>query len=195
MTKPNILVEKTLSMVTALRGFKHINWNTAKEMLGKPSFKVDLMQLNTKTLRPANVLQAQKVLTQKTNTMLTPENVQMHSEGAALLLIWGANIIKLYACQKKLKPKDEPPQKPLRYEDLQRITNRTRVQLKKNQIQTEQETKDAKKKAIQFKTTGLTSVQAIKTKPGNIGHFVNTKAAIFDAESSALQPALINEQV
>lgn len=58
MTKPNILVEKTLSMVTALRGFKNNNWNTAKEMLGKPSFKVDLMQANPKTLRAANVLQA-----------------------------------------------------------------------------------------------------------------------------------------
>lgn len=66
--------------------------------------------------------------------MLTPENVQMQSEGAALLLIWAANMIKLYACHKRLKPKDDPPQKPLRYEDLQRITNRTRVQLKKNAI-------------------------------------------------------------
>ena len=36
-------------------------------------------------------------------------------------------------------------------------------------------------------------MHAIKTKPGNIGHFVNTKAAIFDSESSALQPALIND--
>ena len=127
MTKPDILVEKTLQIVTALRGFKHNNWNTAKEMLGKHSFKIDLMQISPKTLRPANVLQAQKILTQKTNTMLTPENVQMLSEGAALLLIWSANMIKLYACHKRLKPKDEPPQKPLRYEDLQRITNRTRV--------------------------------------------------------------------
>jgi len=59
--------------------------------------------------------------------MLTPENVQLHSEGAALLLIWGANVIKLYACHKRLKPKDDAPTKPLRYEDLQRITNRTRV--------------------------------------------------------------------
>ena len=42
MTKPNILVEKVLQMVTSLRGFKHINWNTAKEMLGKQSFKIDL---------------------------------------------------------------------------------------------------------------------------------------------------------
>ena len=73
LTKPNILVEKTLRVVTALRGYKDINWNTAKEMLGKPSFKIDLMQLNPKTMRAANVLQAQKILTQKTNTMLTPE--------------------------------------------------------------------------------------------------------------------------
>lgn len=56
MTKPNILVEKTLSVVIALRGFKHINWNTAREMLGKPSFKIDLMQLNHKTMRAVNVL-------------------------------------------------------------------------------------------------------------------------------------------
>jgi hypothetical protein len=56
MTKPNILVEKTLQIVTALRGFKHVNWNTAKEMLGKQSFKIDLMQLNPKIMRPANVL-------------------------------------------------------------------------------------------------------------------------------------------
>jgi len=85
-------------------------------------------------------------LTQKTNTMLTPEvsffytiivffllqNVQLHSEGAALLLIWAANIIKLYACIKKLNPKEEATAKPLKYEDLQRITNKTRVQLKQN---------------------------------------------------------------
>ena len=56
MTKPNILVEKTLAVVTALRGFKHINWNTSKEMLGKNSFKIDLMQLNPQTMRPTNVL-------------------------------------------------------------------------------------------------------------------------------------------
>ena len=73
MTKPNNLVEKTLQIVIALRGFKLINWNTAKEMLGKPSFKIDLQQLSPRVMRPADVLQAQKILTQKTNTMLTPE--------------------------------------------------------------------------------------------------------------------------
>ena len=34
--------------------------------------------------------------------MLTPENVQLHSEGAALLLIWSANIIKMYAIAVKI---------------------------------------------------------------------------------------------
>lgn len=43
MTKPDILIEKTLQIITALRGFKNNNWNTAKEMLGKHSFKIDLM--------------------------------------------------------------------------------------------------------------------------------------------------------
>jgi hypothetical protein len=43
MAKPHPLVEKALSIVVALRGFKHVNWNTAKEMLAKPSFRIDLM--------------------------------------------------------------------------------------------------------------------------------------------------------
>ena len=98
--------------------------------------------------------------------------MQLHSEGAALLLIWGANMIKLYACTKKLDPKDEPATKPLRYEDLQRISNRTRVQMKNHQIADIAESKEAKKKAIQFKTTGITTLVPTKTKPGNIGHFV-----------------------
>jgi len=34
--------------------------------------------------------------------MLTPENVQIHSSGAAFLLVWAANIIKLYAATKWL---------------------------------------------------------------------------------------------
>ena len=42
MAKPHPLVEKTLSIVVALRGFKNVNWNTAKEMVGKASLKIDL---------------------------------------------------------------------------------------------------------------------------------------------------------
>jgi len=34
--------------------------------------------------------------------MLTPENVQMHSQGAAFLLVWAANMIKLYAATRWL---------------------------------------------------------------------------------------------
>jgi len=63
MTKPDTLIEKTLQIITAIRGFKNNNWNTAKEMLGRNSFKIDLMQMSPKTLRPANVLAAQKILT------------------------------------------------------------------------------------------------------------------------------------
>lgn len=44
--------------------------------------------------------------------MLTPENVQIHSSGAAFLLVWAANIIKLYASTKwlaeELKNSEEP---------------------------------------------------------------------------------------
>jgi hypothetical protein len=66
-------------------------------MISRQSFKTELMQVDFKTLRPNEVLRAQQILTQKTNAMLTPENVQLHSEGAALLLIWAANMIKMYA--------------------------------------------------------------------------------------------------
>jgi hypothetical protein len=43
MAKPHPLIEKALSIVVALRGFKQVNWNTAKEMMAKPSFKIELM--------------------------------------------------------------------------------------------------------------------------------------------------------
>ena len=56
------------------------------------------------------------------------------------------------------------------------------------------ETKEAKAKAIKFKTTGISSIAPIKTKPGNIGHFVQSKKATFDNETSALQAQLVNEE-
>jgi hypothetical protein len=43
IVKPNELVEKTMLIVVALRGYKNIYWNTAKEMLSKASFKMDLV--------------------------------------------------------------------------------------------------------------------------------------------------------
>ena len=47
---------------------------------------------------------------------------------------------------------------------------------------------------IKFKTTGISSIAPIKTKPGNIGHFVQSKKAMFDNETSALQAQLVNEE-
>ena len=67
-------------------------------------------------------------------------------------------MIKLYACHKKLNPKEDAPTKPLSYEALQRISNRTRVQLKAHQVEGTAQTKEEKAKAIKFKTTGLTSI-------------------------------------
>ena len=193
MAKPHPLVEKTLSIVVALRGFKNVNWNTAKEMVGKASFKIDLQQITPKTIRPNDVLQAQKILTQKTNTMLTPENVQLHSEGAALLLIWAANMIKLYACWKKIGPPVKEIKQPLKYEDMKQITSRTKVMLKNKQGVTESETKEFKKKAIQFKNDGHTAQKA-EMKVGNIGQYQTTKKMIFDPEKSSLQPQYVEEK-
>ena len=58
ISKPNELIEKTMQIVVALRGYKNINWGTAKDMLGKASFKIDLMQMSPKTMRSADVLTA-----------------------------------------------------------------------------------------------------------------------------------------
>jgi hypothetical protein len=43
ISKPHAMIEKTMMIVLALRGYKNLNWNTAKELLSRPSFKVELM--------------------------------------------------------------------------------------------------------------------------------------------------------
>lgn len=140
MSKPHPLVEKTLSIVAAIRGFKQLNWNTSKEMISRQSFKMELMQVDFKTLRPTEVLRAQGILTQKTNSMLTPENVQLHSEGAALLLIWTANMIKMYAICVKIGIQPEEHNRNTikldqnaNLDDFHKISTRTKVMLKKEQ--------------------------------------------------------------
>ena len=128
MAKPHLLVEKTLMIVCALRGFKQLNWNTAKEMIGRSSFKIEQLQLNAKTMKSSDVFRAQQILTDKTNRILTPDNVQFHSEAAALLLIWAANAIKLYACGITLGIKPEEKQKEvIKMDDLHKISIRTKV--------------------------------------------------------------------
>jgi hypothetical protein len=52
--------------------------------------------------------------------MLTPENLQLHSEAAALLLIWAANLIKHYACHKFFKG-DGDNQNVLKMDNLPEI--------------------------------------------------------------------------
>ena len=98
------------------------------------------MQVDFKTLRPTEVLRAQGILTQKTNSMLTPENVQLHSEGAALLLIWAANMIKMYAICVKIGIQPEEHNRNTikldqnaNLDDFHKISTRTKVMLKKEQ--------------------------------------------------------------
>ena len=53
----------------------------------------------------------------------------MHSEGAALLLVWSANMIKLYACAKKLGEKDLAALSltPLNIDDVNQISANTQM--------------------------------------------------------------------
>jgi hypothetical protein len=43
ISQPHPMIEKTMQIVCALRGYKQLNWNTAKELLGRPSLKVELL--------------------------------------------------------------------------------------------------------------------------------------------------------
>lgn len=58
--------------------------------------------MSVTTAKAEDIYRAQQILVQKTNNLLTPENVQIHSQGAAFLLVWAANFIKLYATTKWL---------------------------------------------------------------------------------------------
>lgn len=51
-----------MQIVCALRGYRHLNWNTAKEVLSRNSLKVELMTTTPKTLKPQDVLRAQQIL-------------------------------------------------------------------------------------------------------------------------------------
>lgn len=46
ISKPHMLIEKTMQIVMALRGFKNLNWANARDLLGRPSLKVELKQCN-----------------------------------------------------------------------------------------------------------------------------------------------------
>ena len=59
ISKPHVLIEKSMQIVMALRGFKNLNWANARDLLGRPSLKVDLKQTNFQTLKPEDVNRAQ----------------------------------------------------------------------------------------------------------------------------------------
>jgi hypothetical protein len=42
ISKPNPIIEKTMQIVLALKGYKNLNWATAKEFLGRKSLKIEL---------------------------------------------------------------------------------------------------------------------------------------------------------
>ena len=64
MGQPNSLIEMTMQIVCALRGFKSLSWATARELLGKPSLKIELRQVSPTidghmgSLKPEDVLRA-----------------------------------------------------------------------------------------------------------------------------------------
>ena len=58
ISKPHPMIEKTMQIVCCLKGFKHLNWNTAKELLSRQSLKVELMTTTPKTLKAVDVLKA-----------------------------------------------------------------------------------------------------------------------------------------
>ena len=138
IAKPHPLIEKTMQIVCALRGFKNLSWSTSRDLLGKNSFKIELKQMTAQNMKSEDVYRAQQILVQKTNTLLTPENVQIHSQGAALLLVWVANVIKNYAAYKylgdelKLSKVPYANLKPAGFarRDLQGITIETKLQVR-----------------------------------------------------------------
>lgn len=42
IAKPHPLIEKTLQIICAIRGFKNLSWATARDLLGRNSMKVEL---------------------------------------------------------------------------------------------------------------------------------------------------------
>ncbi len=62
MAKPNILVEVTMRIVCALRGFKTLTWATARDFLGKPSLIIELKQASVSKGGHLGSLKAEYVL-------------------------------------------------------------------------------------------------------------------------------------
>lgn len=120
------------------------------------------------------------------------QNVQLHSEAAALLLIWAANQIKLYACHKKLGPPPEVSSE-IKPEEVNRATNKTKVILKAKKDEEDQQKKQDAAKAMLLKKEGLSKPQQTKEKAPTLGHFVQSKKAVLD-ESAGIGTELVKEE-
>ena len=59
LAKPHALVEKVLQIVCAIKGFKSLSWATARDLLGRPSLKIELKQMTPITLKAEDVYRAQ----------------------------------------------------------------------------------------------------------------------------------------
>mmetsp|Transcript_29447 Transcript_29447/g.44605 ORF Transcript_29447/g.44605 Transcript_29447/m.44605 type:complete len:323 (-) Transcript_29447:44-1012(-) len=88
--------------------------------------------------------------------MLTPENVKLHSQGAALLLIWAANLIKAYAAFKlsgdEFKNVDRSKYTNLgdnfTIRDMQQITIETKIAMRKQKRQGHENFESKRKKKV-----------------------------------------------
>jgi hypothetical protein len=95
----------------------------------------------------------------------------LHSEAAALLLIWAANIIKLYACWKRLGPPPEKATSIIKMDEMDRVTNKTKVILKTRHGEVEAKKKADAEKAMKLKKEGIFKYEP-KEKQSSVGHFL-----------------------
>ncbi len=109
-----------------------------------------------------------------------------------MLLIWAANQIKLYACYKKV---GAPQVKPTVYktDELSRIANKTKVILKNKKDEDEVMKKADAAKALKLRKEGISKLPP-KDKTITLGHFVQTKKAVFSTEHEGIiEPELVKE--
>ncbi len=126
--------------------------------------------------------------------MLTPENLQLHSEAAALLLIWAANMIKAYACYKKLGlHQAQDPGETLKMDQYPVISKNTKVMLHKTYEETSKAAKEFSKNAVKVKQVGITPVQLIKNEKGIFGQFLPAKQVVFNDQQQTMHPDYVNE--
>jgi hypothetical protein len=69
---PHPLVEKVLSMVCILRGCVAPNWTTAREMMNSMTFKMELMLMDPRQIKPSLIKRVIKILNANQKS-LTPD--------------------------------------------------------------------------------------------------------------------------